>query len=100
METHCAMLLHALREDGNLALSSSDFDTFFDGHGAEWSKIFLYGQLHHAMMRRFEQKLDAANAGKEQNSQISNLLQLAQAEKKGGDKSCVTQPIELSELGT
>ena len=59
---------------------------FFHGHGAEWSKIFLYGQLDHAKMSRFEQKLDAANAGKEQNSQICNLLQLAQAEKREGIK--------------
>ena len=36
--------------------------SFFEGHGAEWSKIFLYGQLDHAKMSRFEQKLDAANA--------------------------------------
>ena len=57
---------------------------FFHGHGAEWSKIFLYGQLGHAKMSRFEQKLDAANVGKEQNSQICDLLQLAQAEKREG----------------
>ena len=46
----------------------------------------MYGQLDHAKMSRFEQKLDAANAGKEQNSQICNLLQLAQAEKREGIK--------------
>ena len=42
---HCAVLLHAGREDGNLALNSSDLDIFFNGHGAEWSKPFLHCQL-------------------------------------------------------
>ena len=80
------MLLHARREDGNLALSSSDFVIFFEGHGAEWSKIFLYGQLDHAKMSRIVQKLDAATAGKAHNGQICICLKLAWAEKREGIK--------------
>ena len=69
--------------------------SFFLGHGAEWSKIFLYGQLDHAKMSRIVQELDAASAGKAHNGQICICLKLDWAEKKGRDKSCVTQPIEL-----
>ena len=69
--------------------------SFFEGHGAEWSKIFLYGQLDHAKMSRIVQKLDAASAGKAHNGQICICLKLAWAEKKGRDESCVTQLIEL-----
>ena len=58
----------------------------------------MYGQLDHAKITRFEQNLDAVNAGKRrQNSQICNLLHLAQAEDKGRDISCVREPIELSD---
>ena len=74
--------------------------SFFEGHGAEWSKIFLYGQLDHAKMSRIVQKLDAASASKAHNGQICICLKLAWAEKKGRDKSCVTQPIELCGMGT
>ena len=60
--------------------------SFFEGHGAEWSKIFLHGQLDHAKMSRIVQKLEAANAGKAHNGQICICLKLAWAEKREGIK--------------
>ena len=60
--------------------------SFFEGHGAEWSKIFLCGQLDHAKMSRIVQKLDAASAGKAHNGQICICLKLDWAEKREGIK--------------